>query len=89
MTERDEGSVKLSREVRIGELIAALTLLSGIAMAYIEGRVRPMEEQMSEIKTTMRVQEARAEERTDNLKKELRTDLYRMEDKLDRVLNKP
>jgi len=84
-----DDEVRLYREVRIGELIAALTLLSGIAMAYIEGRVRPVEVQLEEIKVQYRVMEERAEIRAESLKREFREDLHRMENKLDIVLRKP
>lgn len=78
--------IKLSREVRIGELIAALSLLSGIAMAYIEGRIRPIEEHMHEVKVLTRDLETRSEQRIDAMRRDLKADLNRMEDKLDRVL---
>jgi hypothetical protein len=63
--------LRLSREVRIGELIAALGLISAMATGYIEMRLRPLEQQIAA---------------ADAFKRELRDDIRRVNDKLDRLI---
>ena len=63
--------LKFSREVRIGELIAALVFISTTAGVYIELRLRPIEIQLAA---------------QDEFKKELKDDLRRLNEKLDRLI---
>jgi hypothetical protein len=66
---------RLSREVRISELIAALAMISALATGYIELRLRPVEQ-------AVRAQaEAQGE-----FKRELREDMRLVNGKLDRLI---
>ena len=74
--------MRFSREVRIGELIAALLAISGMATGYIEMRLKPIEQQIAA------VDRARVADRdlANEFKRELRADLQRLESKLDRLI---
>lgn len=74
--------LRLSREVRIGEMIAALGAISAIATGYIELRLRPIEQQI------VQSERAHAWSMTQQaeFKKELRDDMLRLEAKLDRLI---
>lgn len=72
---QDERRFHLAREVRFGELIAALSIISGVAMGYVELRLRPVEAQL-----------AAADLAALEFKRELREDLKRLNDKLDRLI---
>lgn len=74
--------LKLSREVRIGELIAALGAISAIATGYIELRLRPVEQQIMQAERA----QAWAISQQAEFKKELRDDMLRLEAKLDRLI---
>jgi hypothetical protein len=78
----DERSMKFSREVRIGELIAALVAISAMATGYIELRLRPVEQQIAAVEKASNLQGEQAAE----FKRDLRTDLQRVESKLDRLI---
>lgn len=79
---REEAGWRLSREVRTGELIAALLAISGMATGYIELRLRPVEQEIQAVKEASRVQAEAANE----FKRELRADMQRLDAKLDRLL---
>jgi hypothetical protein len=81
MTEEERG-MRFSREVRIGELLATLLAISAMATGYIEMRLKPIEQQIEAL------ERARSADRTDNaqFKQELRGDLQRLENKLDRLI---
>jgi hypothetical protein len=81
MTEEERG-MKFSREVRIGELIAALVAISALATGYMELRLQPLEQQIAA------VDRARVADResANEFKRELRGDLQRLEGKLDRLI---
>jgi hypothetical protein len=74
--------MRFSREVRIGELVATLVVISGMATGYIEMRLKPIEQQIEAL------ERARSADRSDNaqFKQELRGDLQRLENKLDRLI---
>lgn len=78
----DPDRLRFSREVRIGELIAALALISTIAGTYIELRLRPLELALA--------QAVRDSDRRDTdaaeYKREIKADLGRVEAKLDRLI---
>jgi hypothetical protein len=78
----EERGMKFSREVRIGELIAALVAISAMATGYIELRIKPLEQQIAA------VDRARVADResANEFKRELRGDLQRLEGKLDRLI---
>ena len=78
----EERGMKFSREVRIGELIAALVDISSMATGYIELRIKPLEQQIAA------VDRARVADResANEFKRELRGDLQRLEGKLDRLI---
>jgi hypothetical protein len=78
----EERGMKFSREVRIGELIAALVAISAMATGYIELRIKPLEQQIAA------VDRARVADResANEFKRELRGDLQRLESKLDRLI---
>lgn len=78
---RNEG-IQFSREVRIGELIGALVAISAMATGYIELRLRPIEQEIAAVKEASRVQAEQAGE----FKRELRSDIQRVEAKLDRLI---
>jgi len=81
MTNEERG-LKFSREVRIGELIAALLAISAMATGYIELRLRPIEQQIAS------VERSRVADRDASIefRRELRADLQRLETKLDRLI---
>jgi hypothetical protein len=81
MTDEERG-MRFSREVRIGELIAALLAISAMATGYIELRIKPLEQQIAA------VDRARVADResANEFKRELRGDLQRLESKLDRLI---
>jgi hypothetical protein len=81
MTNEERG-LKFSREVRIGELIAALLAISAMSTGYIELRLRPIEQQIAS------VERARVSDREASIefRRELRGDLQRLETKLDRLI---
>lgn len=81
MVDRDN-VMRLSREVRIGELIAALMAISAMATGYIELRLRPIEQQISAHKESAARESAQSAE----FRRELRSDLQRVEAKLDRLI---
>ena len=74
--------MRFSREVRIGELLATLLAISAMATGYIEMRLKPIEQQIEAL------ERARSADRSDNaqFKQELRGDLQRLENKLDRLI---
>ena len=74
--------MRFSREVRIGELIAALIAISAMATGYMELRLQPSEQQIAA------VDRARVADResANEFKRELRADLQRLESKLDRLI---
>lgn len=74
--------MKLSKEVRVGELIAALLAISTIAGTYIELRLRPVEQQIAQVAR----QSDRSEDAAAEFKREIRSDLQRVEAKLDRLI---
>lgn len=85
--------MRLSREVRIGELVATLVAISAMATGYIELRLRPVDQQIAALKRQANVAEHQAERREAlqeaqlaTFKRELRDDLGRVESKLDRLL---
>jgi uncharacterized coiled-coil DUF342 family protein len=81
MTDEERG-MRFSREVRIGELIAALIAISAMATGYMELRLQPIEQQIAA------VDRARVADRdsANEFKRELRADLQRLESKLDRLI---
>ena len=80
--EQEERRLRLSKEVRIGELIAALVAISTLAAGYIELRLQPLQQQIAAVERAATVQADQAQE----FKRELRSDLSRVEAKLDRLL---
>lgn len=78
----DDDRVRLSREVRIGELVAALVAISAMATGYIELRLRPLEQQLAAVEQAGRVQAEAAAE----FKRELKADISRLDGKLDRLI---
>ena len=91
MTRTDDASIKFSREVRIGELIGALIAISTLATGYIELRLRPIDQQFKAIErqmTSMEAHSARLEAASLLTKREIREDLQRVEQKLDRLLER-
>jgi hypothetical protein len=78
----EDRGMRFSREVRIGELIAALVAISAMATGYIELRIKPLEHQIAA------VDRARVADResANEFKRELRADLQRLEGKLDRLI---
>lgn len=78
----DDRRMRLSREVRIGELVAALLAISTIAGGYIELRLRPLEQQMAALSRAA----DRSEDAATEFKREIRGDLQRVEAKLDRLI---
>jgi hypothetical protein len=81
MTE-DERGMRFSREVRIGELIAALVAISAMATGYMELRLQPLEQQIQAVERSRVADKETASE----FKRELRGDLQRLEGKLDRLI---
>lgn len=91
MTRNDDNSIRFSREVRIGELIAALIAISTLATGYIELRLRPIDQQFRAIERQMASMEAHAarlEAAGLLTKREVREDLGRLEQKIDRLLER-
>jgi hypothetical protein len=81
MTDEEQG-MRFSREVRIGELIAALVAISAMATGYIELRLQPLEQQIAAVeRSRLADRDATAE-----FKRDLRADLQRLEGKLDRLI---
>lgn len=80
--EQEERRLRLSKEVRIGELIAALVAISALATGYIELRLQPIAQQITALERAATVQADAAQE----FKREVRGDLQRVEAKLDRLL---
>lgn len=83
--------MRLSREVRIGELITALVAISAMATGYIELRLRPIDTQFKAIERQMEAMEqhsVRLEAASLLTKREIREDLQRVESKLDRLLER-
>ena len=80
--EQDESRVRLSREVRIGELILALSTISAVAAGYIELRMRPLEQQNASIESQIQRLDVSASAKN----REIREDLLRLEGKLDHLL---
>lgn len=88
---RPESQIRFSREVRIGELIAALVAISTLATGYIELRLRPIDQQFKTIErqmTSMEQHIARLEAAGLLTKREVREDLGRLEAKIDRLLER-
>ena len=86
MTEPESGEkterVRLSREVRIGELVAVVVALTGLAGWYVNQQLEP-------IRTEIRALQLRnLEQDAANLefKREIRVDLREVRDKLDRLI---
>ena len=78
----EERGLKFSREVRIGELIAALLAISAMATGYMELRLQPLEQQIQAVeRSRLADRDATAE-----FKRDLRSDLQRLEAKLDRLI---
>ena len=74
--------VRLSREVRIGELVAVVVALTGLAGWYVNQQLEP-------IRTEIRALQLRnLEQDAANLefKREIRVDLREVRDKLDRLI---
>ena len=83
--------MRFAREVRIGELIAALVAISTLATGYIELRLRPIDQQFMAIERQLAAAEAhsaRLEASSFLTKREIREDLGRLESKLDRLLER-
>ena len=78
----EERGMRFSREVRIGELVATLVVISGMATGYIEMRLKPIEQQIAAVDRARLADRDAANE----FKRELRTDLQRLESKLDRLI---
>jgi len=78
----EERGMRFSREVRIGELIAALLAISAMATGYIELRIKPLEQQIAAVDRARLADRDAANE----FKRELRADLQRLESKLDRLI---
>ncbi len=78
----DRRRFRLSSEVRMGELILALATLSGIATWYVDQRLEPVREQIRSL------QSRNAEQDLQNLelKRELREDVRRIGEKIDRLI---
>ena len=81
MTDEERG-MRFSREVRIGELVATLVVISGMATGYIEMRLKPIEQQIAAVDRARLADRDAANE----FKRELRADLQRLESKLDRLI---
>lgn len=86
MTDPEAGEkserMRLSREVRIGELVAVVVALTGLAGWYVNQQLEP-------IRTEIRALQLRnLEQDAANLefKREIRVDLREVRDKLDRLI---
>jgi hypothetical protein len=78
----DRRRFRLSSEVRMGELIVALATISGVATWYVDQRLEPVREQIRAL------QSRNAEQDLQNLelKRELREDVRRIGEKIDRLI---
>ena len=74
--------LRMSREVRISDLLWILGALSAAAAGYIQLKVDAIKERVEQI------EKARVADRGDNaeFKRELRADMQRVEAKLDRLI---
>jgi hypothetical protein len=80
--ELDRSRMKLSREVRIGELIALLIALSTLAHWYIEQRLEPVKLEIKALRERNTEQDLVQTE----LKREIQSDLREIRAKLDRLV---
>lgn len=87
----EDRDFRFSREVRLGELVAALSLISMGAAGYIELRLRPIDRDFVSIQrqiSAIEAHSARLEAASLLTKREIREDLGRLESKLDRLLER-
>lgn len=82
MRETEDRRLRLSREVRIGELVATLIALSGVAGWYIDTRLEPVRLEIRQLQARNLEQDAQQLE----LKREIRDDLKVMRERLERLV---
>lgn len=73
--------LRLSSEVRIGELLVAIGMLSGIAVWYIDARLEPVKLEIKALQERNLQQDLQALE----VKREIRDDIKAMREKLERM----
>ena len=74
--------MRLSREVRIGELVAALVAISALATGYVEVRLQPLQTQIAALREAQVTQH----EQSAAYMRELRSDMRDLSAKLDRLI---
>ena len=81
MTDEERG-MRFSREVRIGELLLAMGMLTGLAGWYVGKQLEPIEREIA----AMKERDAKQDVQQLELKREIRDDLRVLRDKVDRLL---
>lgn len=79
--EHEKQRMRLSREVRIGELLLTVSLLSGVAAWYIDARIAPVIAQIQAVREAAKVQV----EASNDFRRELRSDIRDLSAKIDRL----